>query len=87
MALGAKVIATMVTGIDILLMCGNIVHPFQDLVQLIEMIDVILKLSFRLAGGRLNIDLNDVTSLVSRVDLALTTITCVVNHPSSAFEE
>ena len=33
MALGAKVIAPMVTGIDILLMCWNIVHPFQHLVR------------------------------------------------------
>ena len=86
MTLRAEVVATVVR-IDILFVCRSIVHPFEHLMQLVEVIDIVFKLSLRIAGGCLNIDLHDVASLVSRVDLALTTITCVVNHPSSACEE
>ncbi len=56
------------------------VQTFQQLVQLVELIDVIIKINGRIFGCRLNINLNDIASLFGGVDSVLATITSVVNH-------
>lgn len=48
------------------------------------MINVLFDFDLGVVDDRLNIDLDNVTRLVGRIDLALTTIANVVDHSSSA---
>jgi hypothetical protein len=67
-----------------LLVQNFLIHPFEHLVEFREMINVLFHFDLRVVDDGLNIDLDDVTRLVGRIDLALTTIANVVDHSSSA---
>lgn len=61
----------MVTRLTLITIDRWIGHPFEHLMQLGQVIDVVFDFPPWLIGGRLNVDLDDVTSLVSGVDLCL----------------
>ena len=80
---GAKIVAATMSR---LIRLGSVrkfffIQAFQNLMQFRQMIDVIFccgKTSFL---GRLNFNLNNVSSLVRYIDLTLTAIAGVVDHP------
>ena len=85
MAFRTKIVPTVVTRLRCFIRFDHrFMHPLQNLMQLVEVINIILELRFRVTGSSLNINLNDEPRLIIGVDLALTTITCVVDHLLSA---
>ena len=63
---------------------NRIMHTLKNLEQFIEVIDIFFKFRLYIAGRSLNINLHDEPRLTVSVDLALTTITCIVDHLLSA---
>ena len=55
-------------------------RAFENLVQFIQVIDIIFEFRLGMFARGLYVNLNNETRLTVSVDLALTTITCVVDH-------
>ncbi|MEM1070331.1 MAG: hypothetical protein AAGI63_15615 [Planctomycetota bacterium] len=86
MAFRTKVILTVVAGSHLVVGVSDlpIVHPFEHLMEFCQMIDVIVCLDDGVISSRLDVDVDDEARLFFWIDLALTTIASVVDHPSSA---
>lgn len=85
MAFGTKIVPAVVTRLRCFIQLDHrLIHPLQNLVQFVEVVNIVLEFRFQVTGSSLNINLHDEPRLTIGVDLALTTITYVVDHLLSA---
>lgn len=78
--LGAKVVSPMMARLDAGIIKFRFGNSLEHLVQLCQMIHIVFHFFAWWIHGRMDIDLDDVTSLIGDIDLALTTIANVVDH-------
>lgn len=83
MTLWTEIVASMMTRLAIIFRHCFIGDPFQHLMQLRQMIDIVCQIIDRFVRCCLDVDLNDIPSLFGDIDLALATIAGVMDHQES----
>ena len=80
MTLGTKIIPSLMTRLTRFILSVGICYSLEHLMQFREVIHIILQFVDGVIRRGMDFDLDDVTGLISDIDLALTTIANVVDH-------